>query len=209
MDKNKALKIIDILNTVYPDAKTELNFNTPFELLVAVILSAQCTDKRVNIVTKKLFNEYDTPAKMAAISQKELEKIIYSCGFYHNKAKHIISASKSIIEKFNGNIPDNLKDLQSLDGVGRKTANVVYSVAFGKNAIAVDTHVFRVANRIGLSNSKDVLGTEKQLMDILPENIWTKTHHLLIFHGRNICKARPLCNECNLKNYCDYYKNLK
>lgn len=208
MKKDKALKILNILEDIYPLAKAQLNFSTPFELLVAVILSAQCTDKRVNVVTKELFKLYNTPQSLSEIDQAELEKIIFSCGFYHNKAKHIISASKSIMLNFSGHVPDNLEDLRSLDGVGRKTANVVYSVAFGKDAIAVDTHVFRVSNRVGLADSKNVLNTELQLMENIPKNIWSKSHHLLIFHGRNICKARPLCNDCLINYYCDYFNIL-
>lgn len=205
MNRQKALNVIDILSKLYPDARPQLKYKNPFELLIAVILSAQCTDKRVNIVTDKLFEKYSTAQDMAKMPQQTLEQIIYSCGLYKNKAKNIISASRAIVEKFGGNVPDNLKDLQSLSGVGRKTANVVYSVAFNKNAIAVDTHVFRVSNRIGLSKAKNVLLTEKQLMETLPENLWSKSHLLLIFHGRNICKAKPLCDICKLNSLCDYY----
>ena len=207
MEKEEALNILNILSKMYPDAKTQLNFGTPFQLLVAVILSAQCTDKRVNVVTANLFEKYGTPQKIASLDIKELEKLIFTCGFYHDKAKHIISASKVISEKYKGVVPDNLADLQSLDGVGRKTANVVYSVAFNGDAIAVDTHVFRVSNRIGLAKNNNVLKTEEQLMDLIPKNLWTKTHHLLIFHGRNICKAqKPACKECEISKFCNYYK---
>jgi len=208
MEKKDVKTVLDILNSIYPNAQPELNYNSPYELLVAVILSAQCTDKRVNKVTNELFKEYNTPFKMVELAQEKLEKIIFSCGFYHNKAKHILSASQSIIQNFGGKVPGDLEQLRSLSGVGRKTANVVYSVAFGKNAIAVDTHVFRVANRIGLAVAKDVLKTEMQLMENIPEKRWSKSHHLLIYHGRNICKAKPLCGVCPIKEYCNYYKNF-
>lgn len=201
----KALKILDILAKLYPKAQPQLNYSSNFELLIAVMLSAQCTDKRVNIVTEKLFKISNTPEKMAAMPAEKLEEIIFSCGLYKSKAKNIISASKKITECFNGSVPNNLEDLQSLDGVGRKTANVVYSVAFNKNAIAVDTHVFRVSNRIGLANAKNVLQTEKQLMELLPKTMWSKSHLLIIYHGRNICKAKPLCNICAVKEMCNYY----
>lgn len=205
MNRQKALNVIDILTKLYPDAQPQLKYKTPFELLIAVMLSAQCTDKRVNIVTERLFKICNSAQEMAEMPQQALEEIIYSCGLYKSKAKNIISASKAITEKFGGNVPENLKDLQSLSGVGRKTANVVYAVAFNKDAIAVDTHVFRVSNRIGLANAKNVLLTEKQLMEILPQDIWSKSHLLLIFHGRNICKAKPLCGVCKINDLCNYY----
>jgi endonuclease-3 len=177
-------------------------------LLVAVILSAQCTDQRVNVITKELFKEHNTPQKMLTLSQAELEKFIFSCGLYKSKAEHILSASKDIIEKFNGQVPDNLADLQSLAGVGRKTANVVYSVAFGGSAIAVDTHVFRVSNRIGLANSNSVLNTEKDLMKKLDKKDWSRAHHYLIYLGRSFCKAsKPDCENCPINQEC--LKRLK
>ena len=183
--------------------KPALNFTTPYELLVAVILSAQCTDQRVNVITKELFKEHNTPQKMLTLSQAELEKFIFSCGLYKSKAEHILSASKDIIEKFNGQVPDNLADLQSLAGVGRKTANVVYSVAFGGSAIAVDTHVFRVSNRIGLVSENNVLNTEKSLMKVLDKKDWSRSHHYLIYLGRSFCKAsKPDCENCPIKEQC-------
>lgn len=207
MERAEALKVIKILSGLYPKAVPQLDFGTPFQLLTAVILSAQCTDKRVNEVTKELFKVAGTPQKMAAMPREELEGIIYTCGFYRNKASHLLSASRRIIEEFGGEVPRTLEGLQKLDGVGRKTANVVYSVAFGGDAIAVDTHVFRVSNRLGLASAKDVLKTELELMEILPKEIWSKAHHLLIYHGRNICKAqRPLCNSCGVNLLCRYYK---
>ena len=199
-------KIILNLQTMHPDAECELNHKTPFELLVAVILSAQCTDKRVNEITGKLFLKYNTPEQFAALEQGELEKLIFSAGFYRNKAKNIISAAKAITLRFGGKVPDNLPDLMSLDGVGRKTANVVYSVAFGGNAIAVDTHVFRVANRLGIADAPTPEKTEMQLMKLFPENEWGRVHHLLIFHGRYTCHSRkPDCERCLLKQNCKYY----
>ena len=202
MTKTKAKLIVDILSGVFMD-KPALNFSTPYELLIAVILSAQCTDQRVNVITKELFKEYNTPEKMFTLSQEKLEKYIFSCGLYKSKAEHILSASKDILQKFNGQVPNNLDDLRSLAGVGRKTANVVYSVAFKGDAIAVDTHVFRVSNRIGLVNEKTVLGTEKGLMKILDKKDWSRSHHYLIYLGRSFCKAgKPDCENCPIKEHC-------
>ena len=203
MNKTKALKITEILTEIYPSPVPALKFSSEFELLVAVILSAQCTDERVNKVTEKLFKVANTPEKMASICQEELEKYIFSCGLYRSKATHIISASKDIVEKFGGRVPSNLKDLRSLAGVGRKTANVVYSVAFGGDAIAVDTHVFRVSNRIGLVKADNVLNTEKGLMKILDESDWSRSHHYLIYLGRSFCKAsKPDCQNCPINTEC-------
>lgn len=205
--KQKAKTIVNTLAEVFTD-KPALNYTTPYELLVAVILSAQCTDARVNKVTQKLFSEYNTPQKMVTLSQQELEKYIFSCGLYKSKASHILSASQDIIDKFSGNVPDNFKDLTSLAGVGRKTANVVCSVAFGKDAIAVDTHVFRVSNRIGLVRETDVLKTEKGLMKVLEKSDWSRSHHYLIYLGRSFCKSQnPDCENCPIKNLCE--KNIK
>lgn len=191
---------------MHPNARCELDFSTPFELLVAVILSAQCTDKRVNMITKDLFRSLNTPKQFAEVPQEKLEKMIHSCGFYHNKAKNIIGCSKAILERFGGQVPQTVDELVTLDGVGRKTANVVVSVAFGGQAIAVDTHVFRVANRIGLANAKTPDEVEQQLMSAIPKDSWSKSHHLLIFHGRYVCNARkPKCDECAVRDYCDYY----
>ena len=203
--------VLDIINRVdelYVNPKCELEFNSNYELLVAVILSAQCTDKRVNLVTKELFKEYNTPFKMITLSQEELEHKIRSCGFFHNKAKHILEASHDIIDRFDGEVPKEKSDLLSLAGVGEKTANVVVSMAFNTPAIAVDTHVFRVSNRLGLANSKDVFKTQKQLEKTIPKDKWIKFHYALVLHGRYVCKSqRPNCNECGLKDLCKYYKN--
>ena len=199
------MEIYDILRSKFPNAECELKFNSNFELLIAVILSAQCTDKRVNEVTTKIFKEYNTPQDFASMPQEKLEKMIYSCGFYHNKAKNIISASQQIITNFGGQVPSSIEDLQKLKGVGKKTANVVFSMAFGGDAIAVDTHVFRTSNRLGLSNSKNVKKCEQDLMKKFPQNKWNSAHLLLVFFGRYQCKAiHPLCESCEFKNFCMY-----
>ncbi len=202
MDKKRARIIVEKLSGVFTD-KPALKFSTPFELLIAVILSAQCTDERVNKITARLFKEYNTPEKMLTLTNAQLEKFIFSCGLYKSKAEHILLACRDIIDKFGGNVPDNLDDLRTLAGVGRKTANVVYSVAFGGNAIAVDTHVFRVSNRIGLVKADNVLKTEKDLMKILDEKDWSRAHHYLIYLGRSFCKAKnPDCVACPIKDDC-------
>lgn len=199
-------EMLETLESLYPDARPALHYSTPYELLVAVILSAQCTDERVNKVTAELFKDYNTPEKMLLLSQKELEARIFSCGFYRNKAAHILSASRDISEKFRGQVPSTLEELQTLAGVGRKTANVVYSVAFHGDAIAVDTHVFRVANRLGLAEGKTPEQVEKGLMEVIPKDKWSKAHHLLIFHGRRVCHARkPDCENCALSRWCKYF----
>ena len=200
-DKKLALAELERL---YPDAKPALHYTTTYELLVAVVLSAQCTDERVNKVTEVLFKEHNTPQKMLLLNQEQLEKYIFSCGLYHSKAEHILSLSKDLVEKFNGQVPCTLEELRSLAGVGRKTANVVYSVAFNGDAIAVDTHVFRVANRIGLTKANNPLNTEKGLMKILDKNLWSKMHHYLIYLGRSFCKAgKPDCENCPIKENCE------
>lgn len=202
MDKKHAKKIIEKLSGKFLD-KPALNFNSPYELLVAVTLSAQCTDERVNKVTAVLFQKYNTPEKMLSLSQQDLERYIFSCGLYKSKAAHILSAAKDIMDKFGGEVPKTLEELRSLAGVGRKTANVVYSVAFGGDAIAVDTHVFRVANRIGLAKANNPLNTEKQLMDILDKSDWSRSHHYLIYLGRSYCKSQnPDCKTCPINDLC-------
>ena len=204
IDKQNALSI---LGELYKDAKPALRFTTPYELLVAVILSAQCTDERVNQVTAVLFEKYSTPQAMLTLTQKELERFVFSCGFYRMKAEHILSASKDIIEKFNGEVPQTIEELMSLAGVGKKTANVVYAVAFGGDAIAVDTHVFRVSNRLGLAKGNTPEAVEKGLNKAIPKKDWSKAHHWLIWHGRKVCHSqRPDCENCLLKTECDYYK---
>lgn len=203
----KNQEILTELARLYPDARPALNFSTPYELLVAVILSAQCTDERVNKVTSVLFEKHNTPRTMLELTQEELEKYIFSCGFYRNKAAHILSASRDIIEKFGGEVPSSHEQLKSLAGVGQKTANVVYSVAFGGDAIAVDTHVFRVSNRLGLAHADTPEKTEEQLKVAIPQEEWSKAHHWLIFHGRRVCHSqRPDCANCTLKNSCEYFE---
>ncbi len=204
MDKHKADKIISALAAAYPDARPALEFSSPYELLVAVILSAQCTDKRVNIVTKELFKDYNTPEKMLTLSADELGEKIKSCGLYRSKAAHILSASRDIVEKFGGKVPETQKELKTLAGVGQKTANVVYAVAFGGEAIAVDTHVFRVSNRLGLAESDNVTDTEKSLNKLIDRHLWSKAHHYLIYHGRQVCKAiKPDCENCCVSSLCE------
>lgn len=207
MTKIDVNELLTLLRTKFSDAKCELNYSTPYELLVAVILSAQCTDKRVNLVTPALFEYCHTPEQMAKLEINELIPYIKSCGFYHNKAKAIIECSKVLVEKYGGNVPDNTDDLQSLPGVGRKTANVVYAVAFGGNAIAVDTHVSRVSYRLGLSSVRTPEIVEKNLNASIPPENWSEAHHLLLFLGRYVCKSQnPNCSECNLTHICEYYK---
>ena len=204
IDKTLALSELEKL---YPDAKPALHFKTAYELLVAVVLSAQCTDERVNKVTAVLFEKYSTPEAMLTLTQAELEKYIFSCGFYRMKAAHILSASRDILEKFHGEVPSTIEELTSLAGVGKKMANVVYSVAFGGDAIAVDTHVFRVSNRLGLAKGKTPLQVEEGLCKAIPKSDWSKAHHWLIWHGRKVCHSqKPNCAGCTLAPYCDYAK---
>ena len=207
MDNKRAQKILDELKKMHPDAGCELNYGTPFELLVSVILSAQCTDKRVNEVTKDLFKKYNNPEQYATMTPAELEPLIHSCGFFHNKAVNIIGAAKGIVDCFGGEVPKTMAELTSLPGVGRKTASVVMTVAFDEPAMPVDTHVFRVSGRLGLSHGKNPEQVEKDLKDLYPPSDWNIVHHTLIFHGRYICKAlRPNCSECTLTEYCPYFK---
>lgn len=208
MDNTK--EILAELALLYPDAQPALQFKSPYELLVAVILSAQCTDERVNKVTAVLFEKYDTPEKMVSLTQEELEKYIFSCGFYHNKAAHILSASYDILSKFGGEVPSTLEELKTLAGVGQKTANVVYAVAFGGDAIAVDTHVFRVSNRLGIAEGNTPAKVEEGLCKAIPKELWSKAHHYLIYHGRRVCHSqRPDCGNCTLKGYCRFYGKTK
>ena len=204
--KEQIEDMLDKLALAHPNAECELNFNSTFELLVAVILSAQCTDKRVNEVTKDLFAKYNTPQDFADIKQEELEKLIFSCGFYRSKAAHIISCARDIVERFGGKVPEDFDSLLTLAGVGRKTANVVSAVAFGKQAMPVDTHVLRLANRIGLANSDKPEQVEKQLVRIIPNERISQAHHLLIHHGRYVCTARkPDCTQCPITQYCKFF----
>lgn len=210
MDKNTSDKILSELSALYPDARPALHYNSAYELLVAVILSAQCTDERVNKVTAELFKEHNTPATMLQLTQEELEKYIFSCGLYRSKAAHILSATRDIAEKFGGEVPSTFKELKTLAGVGQKTANVVYSVAFGGDAIAVDTHVFRVSNRLGLAEADTPFKVEEQLKERIPQSDWSKAHHWLIFHGRRVCHSqKPDCPNCTLKESCKFYNKTK
>lgn len=194
--------ILAELNRLYPEPKPELNFSNPYETLVATMLSAQCTDKQVNKVTPEVFSRYPNVAAMAAITADELYPLVKSCGF-KSKAGHIVEACQRIMVAYNGQVPDTMEALTSLPGVGRKTANVVMANAFHIPAIAVDTHVFRVSNRLGLATAKNVETTEKQLQRVIPKKDWCDAHHWLIFHGRRVCKAQhPLCEACTLRPWC-------
>ena len=196
-------KQLEILEETYRGAKPELHFSNPFELLIAVILSAQCTDKRVNITTARLFKKAATPAAIVALGISGLEEEIKDCGLFRNKAKNIMATCRMLVEEFGGEVPSDYDTLLKLPGVGRKTANVVTSVAFGRPAIAVDTHVFRIANRLKLAVGETPLAVEKGLMKVIPREKWSAAHHWLIYHGRRVCKAnRPLCGECPLADVC-------
>jgi len=197
---------LDILRQTYPDAKPALEFSSAFELLVATMLSAQSTDKQVNRCTRLLFPMYNTPEQIACLREEELIPYIKGCGLFQTKGKNIIATSRILVEEYGGAVPEDRDALTKLPGVGRKTANVVLSNAFGVDAIAVDTHVFRVANRIGLAEAKDVLRTEKQLMENIPKEQWSIAHHWLIYHGRRVCAAqRPACGVCPLSSVCRDY----
>lgn len=197
--------VLDILEKTYPDATTELVHKNPYELLIATMLSAQTTDKQVNKVTPGLFERFPDAKALAEADISEIESLIKTCGFYKSKARNIKEACRIIVEEYGGRVPQTMEELTDLPGVGRKTANVVLSNAFGVDAIAVDTHVFRVANRLGLAQSGDVRGTEDQLMDNIPREKWSRAHHWLIHHGRRICKARrPKCEECPLAEVCSF-----
>ena len=207
INKKYAEKILSLLKDEYPEVSSTLNYKTPFQLLISTILSAQCTDERVNIVTEKLYKNYDTPADFVNISAEELERLIYSTGFYKQKTKSIKNCSKMLIEKFNSEVPKDLELLIKLPGVGRKTASVVAGNAFGVPAIAVDTHVIRLSNLFGFVETSDPVKIEFKLKELLPESDWTNSSHLLATHGRNICIARkPKCSICILKDICPSYK---
>jgi endonuclease-3 len=207
--KDRFQLVLDWFKINNPTAETELNYSNPFELLVAVILSAQCTDKRVNIVTEKLFRVYPDAFAMSRASIDEVFLVIRSISYPNNKAKHLVGMASMLLEKFGGKVPSEISDLIQLPGVGRKTANVIVSVVFDKPAMAVDTHVFRVSNRIGLTtNAKTPLETEKQLMKYIPTELVAISHHWIILHGRYICTARsPKCISCGIKDYCKFYNS--
>lgn len=199
-------EILDELRRLYPNAGPELNFSNPYETLVATMLSAQCTDKQVNKVTPEVFRRYPNAVAMAACTRDELYPLVKSCGF-KSKAGNIVEACRIITQKYGGEVPHTMEELTSLPGVGRKTANVVLANAFGVPAIAVDTHVFRVSNRLGLADAKTVEETEQQLMNNIPMEDWRDAHHWLIYHGRRVCKAQhPLCEVCTLRNMCKAQK---
>ncbi len=208
MKKTDINKFIEILKSTYPDATCSLDFKTPFQMVVAVMLSAQCTDERVNKTTPQLFERCKTIKDFADIDINELETIIHPCGFYKNKAKNIKLCATQILENFNGEVPQTMDELLTLAGVGRKSANVILLEVFGiANGIAVDTHAKRISNRIGLSHEKEPEKIEQDLLKIFPQNYLKDINHLFMWHGRNTCDARnPNCNNCTIKDFCEYYK---
>ena len=208
--KEKSELVYTKLDSMFHGRTCELNFSNTFELLIAVILSAQCTDKRVNLVTEQLFKKYKTAEDFANLDNKTLEREIYSCGFYRNKANNIILCCKDLIKRFKGVVPSDFDDLVSLAGVGRKTANVVLAFGFNTPAFPVDTHVFRVSNRLGLSESKTPDKCEEQMTKLIDRDKWSSLHHFLVLYGRYCCKAiKPNCQECEFKEICKYYENRR
>lgn len=204
-------RVIDYFKEAMPVAETELHYSSPFQLLVAVVLSAQCTDRRVNMVTPALFAAYPTPEAMAQASEEDIFGYIHSVSYPNNKSHHLAGLARMLVDEFGGEVPDNIDQLQRLPGVGRKTANVVEAVYFDRPAMPVDTHVFRVANRIGLTvNSKTPLQTERELVNHIPSELLSKAHHWLILHGRYVCQARkPKCDKCGLTAVCRHYASMK
>lgn len=211
LNRKEVQEVLDVLEATYPDAQAELDHRNPFEMLVATILSAQCTDVRVNMVTKDLFPAYPTPETMGSLSQEELEAWIKPCGFFHTKAKNILATCQILAKEYGGQVPETIEELVKLPGVGKKTANVVASNCFNVDAIAVDTHVFRVSNRIGLAKGKTVEVVEEELMKRVPKHRWSHAHHVLIFHGRRTCASRkPHCERCSVTDWClDYQRRTK
>lgn len=210
-NKEEAVKIIEKLKQMYPDDTCSLDFTTPFEMGIAVMLSAQCTDARVNLTTPKLFSRCKTPVDYIDIDIKELEELIHPCGFYKNKAKNIKGYAEKIKNQYNGVLPDTMEELITLPGIGRKSANVIMLEAFNNPCgIAVDTHAKRIANRLGLSNKNEPSKIEQDLLKIIPKKYLKDVNHLLVWHGRNLCTARnPKCEKCELRKNCNYYKNKK
>jgi endonuclease III len=203
MNKQVRNEILACLEQTYGDTKTALNYTTAFELLIAVILSAQCTDIRVNMITSRMFPRLNSAEKILELGQAGLEKEIRDCGLFHSKAKNILATCEILCQKYHGEVPKSFEELLTLPGVGRKTANVMLSVAFGQPALAVDTHVFRVANRLKLATGDTPLAIEEGLKKIIPREKWGQAHHWLIWHGRKICKARkPLCSDCSVSSLC-------
>lgn len=208
MKTEEAIKIIEILKKAYPDAKCSLDFKTPFELGIAVMLSAQCTDDRVNKVTPEIFKKYNTAKDFINLETEQIEKMIYTCGFYKNKAKNIKLYAEKIENEYNGSLPETMEELVKLPGIGRKSANVIMLEAFNNPCgIAVDTHAKRISNRMGLSKEKDPSKIEKDLLKIIPKKYYKDVNHLLVWHGRKTCVAqKPKCEECPVKDRCNYYK---
>lgn len=206
--KKDVVKIIEILKDYYPDCKCSLDFTTPFEMMIAVMLSAQCTDERVNKTTPELFAKYNTPDAMARADISDIEKIIHPCGFYKNKAKNIKACSQKLIDDFEGIVPNDIDLLQTLPGVGRKSANVIMLEAFHNPVgIAVDTHAKRISNKVGLSQEEDPIKIERDLLKVVPKKYYYDVNHLLVWHGRKICNARkPNCEKCPINTYCNFYK---
>lgn len=204
MNKKQAIEIFELLKKQYPDAKCSLDFNTPFEMMVAVMLSAQCTDERVNKVTAEFFPKYNTPKAFADMPLEDIENLIHSCGFYKNKAKNLKLASQKILTEFNGEVPQTMEELMSIPGVGRKSANVIMLEAFNNpQGIAVDTHAKRISNRIGFSSAKEPQKIEQDLLKLFPKKYYYDANHILIWHGRNTCKSqKPNCENCCIKHLC-------
>ena len=209
--KKEALIILNILREFYPAAKCSLDFETPFQIVIAVMLSAQCTDERVNKTTPILFKDYGTPEKLSKINLSKLEEIIHPCGFYKNKAKNALACSKELVEKYNSEVPNDMEKLMKLPGIGRKSANVIMLEAFNNaQGIAVDTHCRRISNKIGFSNKKDPEKIEQDLLKLFKKEDWVDVNHLFVWHGRYTCTARtPKCDKCPIKNYCNEYNSKK
>ena len=208
--RNEAIKIIEILKKAYPEATCSLDFETPFQMMIAVMLSAQCTDEGVNKTTPELFEKYGTVEKMANAPLEEVEKIIHPCGFYKNKSKNAILAARTVLEKYNGEIPQEIDELITIPGVGRKSANVIMLEAFNNPVgIAVDTHAKRISNKMGFSSETEPSKIEQDLIKIFPKKYFYDVNHLFVWHGRNYCDSRkPNCSNCPVNSYCDFYKNL-
>lgn len=211
MNKKDAIIIIETLKKMYPDAKCSLDFSTPFQMLVSVVLSAQCTDERVNKTTPSIFSKYSTPQDFADMDIELLEALIHPCGFYKTKAKNLKRTAQILVEKYDGIVPNNMEDLMSLPGVGRKSANVIMLEAFDlPQGIAVDTHCKRIANRLGFSSESDPAKIEQDLLKVIPKEYYKDVNHIFIWHGRNVCTSqKPKCDSCKLQQYCKFYKSNK
>ena len=211
MNKKDAIIIIEALKKMYPDAKCSLDFSTPFQMLVSVVLSAQCTDERVNKTTPSIFSKYSTPQDFADMDIELLEELIHPCGFYKTKAKNLKRTAQILVEKNDGIVPNNMEDLMSLPGVGRKSANVIMLEAFDlPQGIAVDTHCKRIANRLGFSSESDPAKIEQDLLKVIPKEYYKDVNHIFIWHGRNVCTSqKPKCDSCKLQQYCKFYKSNK